>query len=409
LNRKKITGYFQSAFHNILKNKPYALFCVIGTTVTFTFVVLVLQLIYIFTSDYPPMNNAGRIIRLNDFYTAQGEWLGGIPHQETNAFLEELKDFDCISLYHNNLINIEINEQLFPWTTTAFVHPDFWKMYPFQFLHGRPFSKEDCIHRKTLIVITEDAALSFFGAKDVIGKKVSFQQREYEISGVVKNISFFSTPTDMAIVWVPYLFDTFLPNATYSFMIDILVPPSMPMNEGKEKICHAVRNYYRNKDIEADISPAKLRSLKEATLEKQDGALFKYGGIAALFLLLIVPALNMLLLSTANTNHRAEEIAIRKTFGASKISAFSQIMLENLLLVTTGALLGLALAVPVIRFMQGYFMEIGFLSIINHIDYWVILGGGLPSVIVFSLLSGGLPAYLIAKRNVVHILKGGSQ
>jgi ABC-type antimicrobial peptide transport system permease subunit len=409
LNRKKFTGYLLSAFHNILKNKPYALFCIIGTTLTFTFVVLVLQLIYIFTSDYPPMNNAGRIVRLNNFYTTEGSWLGGIPHQETNAFFEELKDFDCISLYHNNLINIEINGHLFPWTAAAFVHPDFWEMYPFHFLYGRPFSKEDCIHRKPLIVIMENAALSFFGTKNVVGKKVSFQQREYEISGVVKNISFFSTPTDMATVWVPYFFDTFLPNATYSFMIDILIPPSITIHEGKAKISHAVRNYYRNQNIQVDISPQKLPSLKEAALENQDGDLFKYGGFAALFLLLIVPALNMLLLSTANTNNRAEEIAIRKTFGASTISAFLQIMLENLLLVITGALLGLALAVPVIHFMQSYFMEFGFLSIIGHIDYWIILLAGLPAIIIFSLLSGGLPAYLIARRNVAQVLKGGSK
>jgi hypothetical protein len=28
------------------------------------------------------MNNAGNIIRLNNFYDTKGEWLGGIPHIE---------------------------------------------------------------------------------------------------------------------------------------------------------------------------------------------------------------------------------------------------------------------------------------------------------------------------------------
>ena len=40
---------------------------------TFIFVVLVLQLIYIYTGSYPPMTNADRIIRLESFYDAEGK------------------------------------------------------------------------------------------------------------------------------------------------------------------------------------------------------------------------------------------------------------------------------------------------------------------------------------------------
>jgi ABC-type antimicrobial peptide transport system permease subunit len=292
---------------------------------------------------------------------------------------------------------------------TAFVHADFWKMYSFDFLYGRPFSKEDCTHRKQLIVVTEDAALSLFGSKKAVGKKCLFQQREYEVVGVVTNLSSFSTPTDMCTIWVPYIFDKFIPNGTYSFNIDVFIPPSISIDQGKEKITQAIRNYYKNKNIEVDIYPQKLHSLKEVLLKDQGGELFKYGGIAALCLLLIVPALNMLLLSIANTNNRAEEIAIRKTFGASKISAFLQVMLENLLLVTTGVLLSLLLTIPAIHLIQSYFtsIEMNGLSIINRIDFPVLFFGGLPAVIIFSLLSGGLPAYLIAERNIAHVLKGG--
>jgi ABC-type antimicrobial peptide transport system permease subunit len=51
----------------------------------------------------------------------------------------------------------------------------------------------------------------------------------------------------------------------------------------------------------------------------------------------------------------------------------------------------------------------GNLSLVGQIDYAVIFAGVLPVMLVFSLLSGGLPAYMISKRNIAQALKGGSK
>jgi ABC-type antimicrobial peptide transport system permease subunit len=132
----------------------------------------------------------------------------------------------------------------------------------------------------------------------------------------------------------------------------------------------------------------------------------------ALFLLLLIPAINILSLSSANTNNRAEEIAIRRTFGSDRLSSFLQIMTENFLLVLSGSVIGLLFAIPVMKIIQqkimnGSFMEN--LSLVGQIDCVVIFAGVMPAIFVFSLLSGGLPAYLISKRNIAQVLKGGSK
>jgi ABC-type antimicrobial peptide transport system permease subunit len=375
----------------------------------FIFVTLILQLLRIFSSDYPPITNADRIIRLEHFTDSEGQGLGGISSYEINSFLESMKDFEYISLYHHNAINIVANGRLH-FSGVAFVNADFWEIFDFEFLYGRPFSKEDCINRKTGVVITESISQSYFNTGNSVGKKIRFQQREYEIIGIVKDPSIFVTPTDICTVWAPYVFDKFIPDGSRTYTVDILTPLTMSVDESKEKTAKAVSHYFENKNRKVDFPPQKIHTMKSS--KSTDGNMFQYAGWVTLFLFMLIPALNILTLSNANTSNRAEEIAIRKTFGASRMSSFFLIITENLILTLIGASIGLTLAVPAMNMiqkniMQGSFM--GDLSLVSGIDYQVIFIGILPAAIVFSLLSGGIPAYLISKRPVAQVLKGGSK
>jgi ABC-type antimicrobial peptide transport system permease subunit len=406
---KRYKHHLQSALYNILHNKLYALFCVTGTALTFIFVTLILQLIRINIGNYPPMTNADRIVRLESFQDTEGKGLGGIRSYEVNAFLESLKDFEHVSLYHNNAINIVANGRLH-FSGVAFVNADFWKVYDFEFLYGRPFSAEDCINRKTAVVITESISQAWFNTVNSVGNRIRFQQREYEITGVVKDPSLFATPTDICTVWTPYVFDKFIPNGTYTFTVDVLTPPAMSIDESKEKISKSVSYYFESKNRKVDFPPQKIKTLNQ-TGDISDG-MIRYGGMAALFLFLLIQALNILSFGVANTGNRAEEIAVRKTFGASRIHSFLLIITENLILTVTGAVVGLALAVPVMNVIQANIMQgsfMGNISLVSGIDYRVIFAGVLPAAIVFSLLSGGIPAYRISKRPVAQVLKGGSK
>ncbi|MDR1372411.1 MAG: ABC transporter permease [Dysgonamonadaceae bacterium] len=407
---KRINQYLQPAWYNIRQNRMYAFFALASSALTFVFIALVLQLMYIYGSDYRPMNNADRIFRLESFETVKGRYYYGIPSAEVGDFLEGLKDLECVSLYHKNMLNIDVNGQLFQ-NEAGFVNSGFWEMYGFDFIYGKPFTVEDMLNQKQVVVVTESIAQSFFRTKDAVGKRIAFQGREYAVAGVVKDISSFASPTDVCAVWVPHIFNRFIPNRTYRYLVDVFLPPAMSMDEGKAKISTAVKHFFKKKDIDIAITPQKLHTRKEVSVSNAGGALFKYGGATALLLLLVIPALNILLLNIANSSSQAEEIAVRRTFGATRISAFSRSMTENLLLVVSGSLIGLTLASPVINAAQQFLAQGTFInvSMIPRIDFFVILSGVLPSIVVFSLLSGSLPAYLISRSNMAQILKGGSK
>jgi ABC-type antimicrobial peptide transport system permease subunit len=408
--KKIIIQYLKTAWYNILHNKGYAIFCFAGTALTFIFVVLVLQLVYIFASNYPPISNADRIIRLDAFQDTGGKELGNEIHVTgANSLLENLKVFDNISLYHYNYINMSANGRLHS-VMAGFVNADFWKIYDFDFLYGRSFTKEECINQRPAVVITENMSQTLFNTKNGVGKKITFQSREYEVGGVVKDISLYSSPTrEPCTVWAPYVFDKFIPNMNPKYVVDVLAPSSMSIHDAKENVFRAVNHYFENKNIKVDFPLQKVKTLKEARVTEERN-MFQYGGMIALFLFLLIPALNILSLGNAHTNNRAEEIAIRRAFGAGRLSSFLQIMTENLLLVVAGSIAGLFLAVPAMKTIQqliiGDAATMENLSLVGQIDYVVIFAGVLPAMLVFSLLSGGLPAYLISKRNIAEVLKG---
>ena len=101
-----------------------------------------------------------------------------------------------------------------------------------------------------------------------------------------------------------------------------------------------------------------------------------------------------------------------KAIGATRRAVFGQLMGENLLLVLIGAGIGIALMLPVASGIQH--LAVGGalgerVTLLADLDGWVLAGQVLPLVLVFAFLSGGLPAYLIAKRNIAETLKGGDK
>lgn len=85
---------------------------------------------------------------------------------------------------------------------------------------------------------------------------------------------------------------------------------------------------------------------------------------------------------------------------------------ENFFLVLIGAILGVLLVLPMSYGVQSLVLGGSLnekMSLIASLDMSVIWCQVLPLAILFSLLSGGLPAYLITRKNIAEVLKGGNE
>ncbi|MBK5722218.1 ABC transporter permease [Dysgonomonas sp. Marseille-P4677] len=407
-----IREYFNIALHNIRHNKAYAIFCFLSTVITFIFIIIVIQLSYTIISNDPPLNNADRTIRLEFFYGDAG------PDHAWNKkyfFLERdimnlnnlIKDYEACGISHMESVNPLINGQLKS-VIVNFVNSDYWRIKDFEFIEGRAFDDDDYNLSKPVAVIKESNAIRYFGSvKDAIDKEIEFQGNTYHVIGVIGNFSLI-TGNEWSGIWVPHKYNKGVPSGWMNYVIEYMFPQEMLVSEMKEKVWKGIHYHFEQQDKDI-IEPAEVYTVREEIIESLGGEMFKYGVFGIIFILLVVPALNILALNKVNTDNRTEEIAICRAMGSTRTQAFMRIMTETILLVITGALVGLALVFPVIELIENKLLDLGISegsNLIAKINPWVFIIVIIPIAIIFAFMFGGIPAYKVSQKNISVMLKG---
>ena len=158
----------------------------------------------------------------------------------------------------------------------------------------------------------------------------------------------------------------------------------------------------------SDIKYNKFPTVQEIKENAVGGEMFRYGMGVLMFLLLLIPALNIMTLSLSNTLNRSQEIAIRRALGASRMSSFMLIISENIILAFIGLFVAMLSFKPVMRLIESMFFDLtaeaSFISA-SSLD-WTIVCISLLLAVVFAVLSGGIPAYMMSKKNISSVLKG---
>ena len=406
---KKVTGYIKSSFYNIRKNKMYSTFYIAGTALTFIFIILILQFIKLVTTETAPNPNASRIIIIDDFRYTQGWDMGGIPPVEINQFIQMIEP-EKYSYIGTETISFSTNDQIKD-ALTYFVGGDYFDMYPFDLISGHTFTKEDVEKKNKVTVVTEDIAKESFPKGDAVGKTITIQGNEYKIVGVVASYSLLTFADGSASLWIPSCFDKFIPSYRPWFRLHIQFPDSMNENQMKKKLVNGVRAFYENKNQEIDIDENDIYTQQESKIKKYFSGYILYGVGGALVLLLLIPALNIVILRNAQSKSRAEEMAIKRAIGATRLSVFWQLLNENFILVTIGIVIGGILTIPAANIIQSFVLGnimSDQTSLISRFDFSVLILQVLPLALLFVFLSGGIPAYLVSKKNISLSLRGGN-
>ncbi len=132
----------------------------------------------------------------------------------------------------------------------------------------------------------------------------------------------------------------------------------------------------------------------------------------ALFIILLVPSLNLCGLSNSRMQQRVSELGVRKAFGATDGTLVRQILNENLVLTLIGGVVGL-----IFSYLAVYAMRTWLFTNSDNIgtagDFSLSMGALFsPAVFVLAfvfcllinLLSAGLPAWLATRRTIVDSL-----
>ena len=298
--------------------------------------------------------------------------------------------------------------------------PDFWKIFKLQFPDGKSFTEAERGGDMQSVVISASVARKLFGTTEAAGRQMLLNREVVRIIGVVKDVSV-TAKDAYAQVWSMYHSNELNVTGWWSYngnrTIAVLArtPDDFPaIKQGVEK---------RVKDVNAGLEQRQIDIMEQpdnivahvnhvwSNIGPNLPMLYLQYGIA-LFIILLVPSLNLCGLSNSRMQQRVSELGVRKAFGATDGTLVRQILNENLVLTLIGGVVGL-----IFSYLAVYAMRTWLFTNSDNIgtagDFSLSMGALFsPAVFVLAfvfcllinLLSAGLPAWLATRRTIVDSL-----
>lgn len=241
-----------------------------------------------------------------------------------------------------------------------YTDPEFFKLYSYEFLAGRPFNDAETEAAINSVVIDSSLANRLFGnAENALGKELSYQFRPYRIVGVVRD----GNP----VAYISYA-NIFIPYTLYlkkqqtqpfgnkrdlmgSFNTLIKIKDSKQAERFRAELTDKVHraNISDTTGWKLDIQSAPLSHTMKVFSQRSNGeglSMMEYIRpiLIVLVVLLIIPAINISGMISGQMDRRIAEIGVRRSFGATRGKLTRQVMFENLILTLSGGVIGFIVA-----------------------------------------------------------------
>lgn len=293
---------------------------------------------------------------------------------------------------------------------------DFWRIFRFSFINGSAFTQADVDAALPRAVLSASVALRLFGTTEVAGRMVQLNYVDFTVTGVVRDVSMLSTAA-YAQIWTPYTAGDALLNSwnedTMGPMHAIILARStddfpairQEVEELRQKYNASLRDlevFYRGQP-DTQLAYLYRRWYREPDVS---AVMLRYAVI--IFILLLVPAVNLSSMTLSRMRRRMAEIGVRKAFGATGSELMRQVFFENLVLTLLAGLLGLALSYGATFLLNGFLFGTGYNAMMAGetsltpgmlLSPWAF-AAAFGFCLLMNVLSAGIPAWRASKMNI---------
>lgn len=425
-----IKNYLKIAYRSLMKRKAYSFINVIGLAIGMAVCLLIVLFIKSETGFDKFHKEGDNIYRLvvERKYPGRSTSYSNIPQSYAQAVKQEMPEVrEAVRIFDfggGAGFQLKYEDKKFEEKNALFADSNFFKVFQAEILSG---NKEQALNKPNSVVLTERAAIKYFGSVDkAIGKSLQPEGNNppLQVTAVCSN-------------WPE--------NSHFSF--DMLLTTAGNQNFSNINYVNFAAHTYvlLNENASAAAFEAKMPKLIEkyaaGNIERQFGVSFKKfkeagngykyylqplakihlishleaelkpnGSLTAVYIfslvavfILLIACVNFVNLSTARSGERAKEVGIRKTFGSEKKALVSQFLAESALLSFTAMLIAIGLAyllLPLFNQISG--KELLFTGIININSLLILLG----ITLVTGILGGLYPAFVLSSFKPIQVLRG---
>lgn len=381
--------YWKTALRNLLRNKLFTSINVIGLSVSIAiFLALTAYVKYQFSYDkfYP---EGDRIYRV-DYY----EYQQGIPvlqsartHDRTALLVHEyVPQAEAVSRVYNEKAYVFTEDTRIVDQDMLFVDSSFFKVFPVKVISG---SAETSLIAPNSVMISKSQAAIYFGDQEPLGKVLYFNERlPFTVTGVFEDIPkttsidynfLLSWSTLWTYGWTTKDGDF---NAPYAFTFVKLREHATDIAAVNKELTALANEQNRNLLNRNHTARQELRPYQDLhTLPELSGEIkpstnktLLYALVSLAVFILCAAWINYINLSLARSIERADEIGVRKVFGASRMAIGGQFLLEAFILAVTTFVLGFGLYLLFTGPFSGLFF--------SHLNF---LPTGIPSGLLYFI------------------------
>ncbi|MDR0845216.1 MAG: ABC transporter permease [Tannerella sp.] len=413
-----IKQYFKQALQMLRENPLVSVISIVGTALSISMIMVIVLVFRINVAEYKPESHRNRMLFVSGTraYGENNSNNGQMSAEVIKACFYSLQVPQAVTGIRSDTRPISLPaKRLFKEYQVTYTDAGFWNIFDFTFLHGQPFTEADFQSAIPRAVITSEVATQLFGTDDAIGQTLVLDYTSYTVAGIVEPVST-AAQHAYAEVWIPYTTNAALMENPYhegisgSFSTMILAHSASDFEKIKEELSQTTERYNGSKrDMKVSFmnNPITQMDIAAGSNGFRKVALSDYFlgmGFLLLFLLL-VPALNLTGTIQSSVQKRRAEIGIRKAFGATYRTLVGQIIAENMLTTLIGGLSGLALSFILLPVCKSFMLTDETVFTAEMLFKPELFVAALFFVLALNVLSAGVPAIRISRRNIVEALK----
>lgn len=406
-------SYFKVGWRNLLRDKGYSFLNIGGLTlgiVVATCIGLWVQDELDFNKEHQHYDRIAAVMQHNtidgriDTYSNQSYQLGAALRQEYNTY------FRHVAMSYATGGILANNERVFS-LRGSFMDADGPEILSLQFVEGAGTGLED----PTSLLLSESAAKSLFHNESALGQLVKLDNSvELKVVGVYRDVSSASSFSNELEFIAPLEIEIKRGNRSIGWnnnwiQVFVQLNDHTDLHEASRAIREVkiknVNDYDKRFKPELFLHPMSRWHLYSGFQNGiNTGGMIEFVwlfGAIGVFVLLLA-CINFMNLSTARSQKRGKEVAVRKVIGSVRGQLVRQFFSESLLVVIIAffaALVLVQLSMPLFNEIAGKSIRLEW----TNTTLWIVS----CSLILFTtLLAGSYPALYLSAFNPIQVLKG---
>jgi putative ABC transport system permease protein len=424
-----IGSYFKTSGRSLMRNKLFSSINIVGLAISMSVGLLLIAFVLDLHSYDKFHKNGERIYHITNVATFKGEQ-GSNKFSSTSIktgklIREKVTGVEEVTIMRNDFSqDARVDDKILP-VKGFWAEPSIFRIFTFPMLEGNP---ETALKDPYSIVLTETAAKKLFGNRSALGKAVKFDTIDYQVTGIMKDVPFFSHISFEALVSLSTArqlnkddknFENWA--SMFGNSVYLMLPENTDIASGLASIQAQLDAIAKEENLAEEKTKIQLEllplhdivvgeNLRSGSMSGSAGphmspvVLWILGGLA--LVVILSACFNYTNLSIARAMRRYKEVGLRKAIGAGKGQVRQQFLAEAIMI---------SLAALVLSYFIFLMLRPQLINMAPEMQRTVKLDltpSMVMAFIVFSaivgVIAGFMPAMFFSKVSAIHALRNVS-